>query len=62
MKKWWKSKTLWINLATVAAGLVAVFEGNEWIMSNPEASGVVLAAAGFVNFLLRLVTTEGVTK
>lgn len=62
MKKWYTSKTVLVNLATIAGGLVAVFQGSEWIMANPQASAAVLAAAGVVNFLLRLVTTKEVTK
>ena len=61
MKKWYLSKTEWFNVVTLAAGLVATVQGNEWVMANPRVSAAVLSAAAVVNILLRLVTNKKVT-
>jgi len=58
MKKWYKSKTMIINLLTLAAGVLVVISNEQWIMTN--YNGPILAIIGFVNCALRLVTNEGV--
>jgi len=53
-KKWYESKTLWVNgLAVVGGILLAV--------SDQLALGGTLGLAGLVNLVLRVVTTQGVT-
>ena len=51
-KKWWKSKTLWINVIAIV-GILAF--GVETV--DPEIQGTILAA---INFILRLITKEAV--
>ena len=58
MKKWYQSKTIWINLLTLAAGLLVVVSNEQWIMN--DYSGYVLGVIGFVNCALRFTTNEGV--
>jgi len=58
MKKWYKSKTMIVNLLTLAAGLLVVVSNEQWIMA--DHSGPVLAIIGFINCGLRLITAEGV--
>jgi hypothetical protein len=48
MKAWWKSKTFWLNLATL--GVASAVE-----QPNPEALGQVLAVA---NIVLRFFTHQ----
>ena len=60
MKKWYASKTMWVNLLTVAGGVLAVFTGSTWIMDNPQVAAVVVSMLGAVNMILRLVTKEAV--
>ena len=60
MKRWFQSKTMVINLLTLVVGLLATVQGADWIMSNPVASAVVLAAVGGVNMVLRFVTYKGI--
>lgn len=53
MKKWYASKTLWVNLiAVVALGVQAV--KSDWVIS-PEIQASILAG---INVLLRLITKE----
>ena len=60
-KRWFQSKTLWTNLFTVVAG------GLTFLMS-PDAKldaqqvGVLGTILGVVNILLRLVTSQGISK
>lgn len=58
MKKWYKSKTMIINILTLIAGLLVVVSNENWIMQ--DYSGYVLGVIGFVNCALRMVTNEGV--
>jgi hypothetical protein len=50
MKAWWKSKTFWLNLATL--GVASAVE-----QPNPAALGQVLAVA---NIVLRFFTSQGI--
>ena len=49
----WKSKTFWVAVLTVLAGVVSYIQGE-------LASGATLTVIGVVNVLLRLVTTNPV--
>ena len=60
MKKWYQSKTMIVNLLTLGAGILAVFTGSEWIMTNPQVAALLVAAVGTVNMLLRLFTSEAI--
>jgi hypothetical protein len=53
MKKWYKSRTILVNLLTLAAGVLAVFQGTDWIMANPQMSAAIMAAIAAVNVYLR---------
>jgi len=58
-KKWYKSRTVWLNIATVVAGggpLVANFSG----LVNPLFYAVLLTVVGVANVGLRLLTEQGV--
>jgi len=64
-KPWYKSKTMWFNIATVVAA------GTAFVSSNPAAflpflpeqsAPVILAVVGVINVMLRAVTTTGVSK
>ncbi len=50
MKKWWTSKTLWINIIALAA--LALQGAQGWVIS-PEYQIMIL---GVVNMILRAVT------
>ena len=57
MKKWYMSKTLWVN-ALMIAGMVAEFFIAEKIYS-PEIHAIVIA---MINLGLRIVTKSGLMK
>ena len=54
-KRWYTSKTLWLNLLAIIA-LVAQAEGG--YILDAEAQAVILA---IVNLLLRIVTKKGLS-
>lgn len=56
-----KSKTFWINLVTIVAGIVTLIGGSDLIQENPQYAGLAATVIGVVNILLRLVTKEPVT-
>lgn len=54
-KKWYKSKTLWLNVLAIVGGLAA------WAQGSIEV-GAPLTIGGAVNVVLRIVTKSQVTK
>ena len=57
MKKWYLSKTLWVNVLAIA-GMVAEYMITNQIYS-PELHAMVLA---IINLALRFVTKSGIMK
>jgi hypothetical protein len=60
-KKWYKSRTVWLNVATAVAGaspLVANFTG----LVSPATYALLLTAVGVANIALRLLTDTGVER
>lgn len=58
-KRWYQSRTVWLNVATVVAGggpLVANFTG----LVSPFAYALLLTAVGGANIALRLLTDKGI--
>lgn len=53
MKKWIKSKTLWINVIAIGAIIIQCEFG---FVASPELQFAVL---GIVNLVLRAITNEG---
>lgn len=51
-KSWWKSKTVWFNVLTVAADYIGVI---------PLPPGTAIKAAAVINILLRFVTTTPIS-
>ncbi|MEE9548682.1 MAG: hypothetical protein V3V68_04940 [Nitrosomonadaceae bacterium] len=60
MKKWYKSRTMMVNMLTLAIGMVGVVEGTDWIMANPTASAAVVSIMGALNIYLRLNTSKAI--
>ena len=61
-KRWWRSRTLWFN-ALVAALAAAEASANliqPYVAGNVYGWGLMLLTAG--NAVLRIVTTQGLTK
>ena len=59
LKPWYKSKTMWFNIATVLAGagpIVANFTG----LVSPFAYALLLSVVGGANIALRLMTDKGI--
>ena len=57
MKRWYKSKTVWINVLSLVAMILATVA--QWPEMNDIAPQIVYALA-IVNVLLRFVTSESV--
>ncbi len=60
MKTWYKSRTMMVNIITLALGVVGVFQGTDWIMANPAASATVVSIIGALNVYLRLNTSTSI--
>ena len=54
MKKWLKSKTLWINVIAIA---VIIVQGEYGYVVTPELQLSILAG---INFMLRLISKENI--
>lgn len=57
MKKWYLSKTLWINIIAIIGFAIQQFTGKEVI--TPELQLQILA---LINLILRLITKEQIVK
>ena len=58
MKSPLKSKTIWVNLLVLAAGVATYIAGAEPMADYPTVVPVFVAIAGAVNLVLRFMTTE----
>ena len=60
MKSLWKSKTFWVNLVTVVAGVIGYLAGHDVIADNTSLVALLVAVQGGVNVVLRLLTWQPV--
>ena len=60
MKKWWKSKMIWVNALTLIAGVIGYLAGHELIVNNVELVAMLIAIQGGVNVILRFVTWKSI--
>ena len=58
-KKWYKSKTMWVNILTVVAGAGSVVQIWQPFL-GPVGMGIALSVVGTANIVLRAVTSQGV--
>lgn len=56
-KPLWASKTFWFAVLTIVLGALQAAQG---AITDPRALGAIGVVVGFVTFLLRTVTREGV--
>lgn len=57
-KKWYQSKTIWINALTlIGSGLAAITSGDA-IAENPEVAAVISGAVALINIILRKITKQ----
>ena len=57
-KKWYQSKTIWVNiLAFVVSSLTALTNG-EWVSENPEVAAIVGGVVAAINIVLRKITKD----
>jgi len=64
MKKWFKSKSVWLGLATVTAGALTVGI-QQTLGTNPMPepwNGIVLGIVGAAAVYLRTITDTGIEK
>lgn len=61
MKNFLRSKTIWVNVLSVAAGLIAYFQDHSLIVENPDIVAVLGGVLALVNVGLRFLTDSGVT-
>lgn len=55
-KKWYLSKTLWVNIIAFAA---MVIQSQYGFIISPEEQGAIII---FANLILRLISGEGLSK
>ena len=56
MKKWWKSKTVWVNVVAVLAGVMGYIAGQELIQDNTQLIAGLVAMQGGLNVILRFIS------
>jgi len=57
MKKWYTSKTLWVNFMAGVAVIVQAIAGVEWL--DPEVQGAIIV---LINLALRIFTKTSLGK
>jgi len=58
-KKWYNSRTVWLNVATVVAG-AAPLVGNFVGLVSPLTYAILMTAVGIGNIALRFLTDTGI--
>jgi uncharacterized membrane protein len=58
-KKWYASKTIWVNVVALIASLLLTF-GIE--LNADQQASLVTSILAIVNIALRFATTEGISK
>lgn len=58
MKNPLKSKTLWVNMLVLVAGVLGYMQGHDVIAEYPQIVAVMAAAVGALNIALRFVTSK----
>lgn len=58
MKKWFQSKTVWVNGLMLLAGSIAYLVGQDLIQNQEGLLAMLIAVQGGVNVILRFVTVE----
>jgi uncharacterized membrane protein len=58
-KKWYASRTIWVNVVALIASLLLTF-GIE--LNADQQASLVTSILAVVNIALRFATTEGITK
>lgn len=56
MKKWWKSKTVWVNVVAVLAGVMGYIAGQDLIQDNTQLIAALVAMQGGLNVVLRFIS------
>jgi hypothetical protein len=59
-KSIWKSKTFWINFATLFVAILSDVAGSELLKDNPEYATKLIEIVAFANIVLRWITREPV--
>jgi len=60
MKRWYLSKTIWVNLLTLLVGMLGYLIGHDIVQDYPAIVSVFVAIQGFVNVILRVLTSKSV--
>ena len=62
MKKWYLSKTVWVNFLTMVAAVVTAAYNSEFIAEYPQAVAALAAVVSSVNIALRFVTDSPIVS
>jgi|TARA_R100000049_G_C1935840_1_gene79698 hypothetical protein len=57
IKKWYHSRTLWLNTLIAVGVLIQAITGMNWLDAQLQGAIIVIA-----NVILRLVTKQGLTR
>jgi hypothetical protein len=55
-----KSKTVWVSLLTLAAGIITLISGNDLIAEYPQVVSVLAMVSGGIGVVLRVLTNTAI--
>ena len=63
MKKWYRSKTVWVNLTVLMVGLLGTVAGSELLAENKDLALIITALViPMLNVVIRWLTTVPITS
>ena len=62
MKNWYESKTVWVNILTLALGIIGIFVTSATDLGIPPQTVAILTGivVPIINVVLRFITNEGI--
>ena len=57
-KSFWQSRTMWVNMLTIGAGMLGYLAGHDLIQDHASMIALLVAIQGGVNVALRFVTVK----
>jgi uncharacterized membrane protein len=58
VKPWWTSKTIWLNIITLAMAMLTFLADQPWYAAHKDAAAATLTIIGVLGIILRFMTNQ----